>query len=291
MSSGWSRIGTIIARTLVLCCLAPLVSSCSTLLSNTLIEPTVANLQKQTDLDLVCEGSPAYLLMIDSMIAGDPASRSLLRSGAQAYSGYVAAMTECGLPPERIEAAAAKARLYGTTLLGQLLPLAPGTDPAELDRQLAGLGRSRVPDLFWGGLAWLNWIQAEKGSPAAMAELVTVEKIMARVLELDERYQAGAPHLFFGAYYATRPPMFGGDPDKSATHFNRALEISNRSFLMVQTTYAETLARQLFDRELHDRLLEEVIAFPLAKATDYALSNQIAKRRAQKLLAEDFFAD
>ncbi|SHO43246.1 TRAP transporter TatT component family protein [Desulfopila aestuarii] len=289
MSSGWTS--AVICRFVFVLAILPFMSSCSTLLSNTLIEPTVANLQKQTDLDLVCEGSPAYLLMIDSLIASDPESRNLLRVGSQAYSGYLAAMTECGLPEERIDAVAQKSRLYGTTLIAQMLPIAPGTDAAEFEKRLAGLRSSQVPDLFWGTLAWLGWIQAEQGAPAAMADLATVEKIMARLLELDESYQMGSPHLFFGAYYATRPPMFGGDPEKSAQHFEKALAFSHHRFLMVQATYAETLARQLFDRELHDRLLQEVMDFPIGNAPDQALSNQIAKRRAQRLLEEDFFAE
>ena len=289
MSSGWTS--AVICRFVFVLAILPFMSSCSTLLSNTLIEPTVANLQKQTDLDLVCEGSPAYLLMIDSLIASDPESRNLLRVGSQAYSGYLAAMTECGLPEERIDAVAQKSRLYGTTLIAQMLPIALGTDAVEFEKRLAGLRSSQVPDLFWGTLAWLGWIQAEQGAPAAMADLATVEKIMARLLELDESYQMGSPHLFFGAYYATRPPMFGGDPEKSAQHFEKALAISHHRFLMVQATYAETLARQLFDRELHDRLLQEVMDFPIGNAPDQALSNQIAKRRAQRLLEEDFFAE
>lgn len=290
MPSGRARTPAAIYRLLFLLAILPVISSCSTLLSNTVIEPTVANLQKQTDLDLVCEGSPAYLLMIDSMIASEPQNRNLLRIGSQAYSGYLAAMVECGLPQERIQTVAQKSRLYGTTLLSQILPLTPGKE-AELEKRIARLTRSQVPDLFWGTFAWLGWIQVQQGAPAAMVELVTVEKLMLRLLELDESYQMGSPHLFFGAYYATRPPMFGGDPEKSAQHFEKALAISHHSFLMVQATYAETLARQLFDRDLHDKLLKEVLEFPLEKAPEQALSNQIAKRRAQRMLDEDFFAE
>lgn len=288
MFSGWTIF---LRRSLLLLGTLPLFCSCSMLLSNTLIEPTVENLSKQTDLDLVCDGAPAYLLMIDSLIASDPGSRDLLRVGSQAYSGYVAAIVECGLAEDRIEAVAEKGRLYGTNLISQLLPIAPDTTTEEFERQLAKLRTSQVPDLFWGTLAWLNWIQVQQGSPAAMADLVTVEKIMARLVELDEAYQAGSSHLFFGAYYATRPPMFGGDPEKSGYHFKRALELSHRKFLLDQTTYAETLARQLFDHELHDQLLKEVIDFPIEKAPEFALSNQIAKRKARRLLDEGYFAE
>jgi hypothetical protein len=169
--------------------------------------------------------------------------------------------------------------------------MAPDTKQEDLEAALTRLQRYNVPNLFWGSFAWLSWIQVQQGAPAAMADLVTVEKIMERLLELDEGFQAGSTHLFFGAYYATRPPMFGGDPEKSQMHFDRALQLSGRKSLLIQATYAETLARQLFDRELHDSLLNEVLDFPLDSAPEYALSNQIAKRKAQRLLDEDYFAE
>ena len=74
-------------------------------------------------------------------------------------------------------------------------------------------------------------------------------------------------------------------------HFEKALTISEHAFLLVQTTYAQTYARLAMDKELHDKLLQEVLDFPLEKAPDSALSNQIAKRRAKKLLADDYFTE
>ena len=55
-----------------------LLNSCTTLITNMVIEPAVGNLQKQPDVELVCEGAAAYLLMIDSLIESDPSSRNLL---------------------------------------------------------------------------------------------------------------------------------------------------------------------------------------------------------------------
>ena len=83
--------------------------------------------------------------------------------------------------------------------------------------------------------------------------------------------------------------LIGGDPKRSRIHFERALEISKRSYLIVQTTYAETYCRMTFNQELHDALLQEVIDFPLEKAPSQTLVNQIAKRKAKQLLEEKFF--
>jgi hypothetical protein len=266
------------------------LSSCSSLLTG-MIEPTVGNLQKQTDLDLVCEGAPAYLLMIDSMIASDPDNPSLLQIGAKSYSAYVAAMTECGASEGRIATIADKARLYGTTLLARILPIAPKDSLDALNQVLQGRNTSDIPELFWGALAWTTWIQHQHGSPAAIADSVKVERIMLRLLELDDTFQQGSVHLFFGGYYAAKPQMFGGRPDLSRVHFEKALVISQHSFLLIQTTYAETYARLTMDKDLHDKLLKEVTDFKLTGAPDAALSNQIAKRRAKRLLADGYFAE
>ncbi len=266
------------------------LTSCSSLMT-ALIEPTVDNLQKQTDLDLVCQGAPAYLLMIDSMIASDPTSSNLLLLGAKSYSGYLSAMTECGYSDARIATVADKARRYGTALLAADLPIAPGDSVDSLNTALQQMTRSDVPSLFWGALAWTTWIQNQHGSPASIADLVKVERIMHRVEELDDTYQQGGVHLFFGAYYAAKPPLLGGRPDLSRIHFQRALAISHRSFLLVQTTYAATYARLTMNRKLYNTLLHEVVAFPLDRAPDNALSNQIAKREAKKLLAEGLFTE
>ena len=287
MHTGAKRRGSMVCLCLAL--LFPL-SSCSSLMTG-MIKPAVDNLQKETDLDLVCEGSPSYLLMIDSMIASDPDDPSLLQIGAKSYSASVAAMTECGAGKDRTTALADKARLYGTRLLAGLLPLAPGDSLTSLDRALQGTDISDVPRLFWGALAWTTWIHEQQGSPASIADSVKVVRIMQRVEELDDTYQQGSVHLFFGAYYAARPPLLGGRPDLSRMHFEKALAISNRSFLLIQTTYAETYARLMMNKKLHDDLLHEVLAFPLGKAPDNALSNQIAKRRAKKLLAEGFYTE
>jgi len=71
--------------------IVPGLTSCSSYITSSFVEPAVGNLRQQTDLELVCEGAPAYLLMIDSMIASSPDNRQLLRTGTQSYTGYAAA--------------------------------------------------------------------------------------------------------------------------------------------------------------------------------------------------------
>ncbi|WP_457576817.1 TRAP transporter TatT component family protein [Desulfomarina sp.] len=275
---------------IVLLFLVTAFSSCSSLITSTFVKPTAGNLRKQTDPELVCEGAPAFLLLVDSMIAGSPDSEDLLQTGAQSYSAYAATLPECGASEKRIATITEKAHGYGIKLLNHFLPM-DRPDGAEFDQALAGLDRDDVPAVFWGTFGWISWVQSQHGSPAAMADLVIIEKIMARLLELDETFEAGSIHLFFAGYYAAKPALFGGKPKQSRYHFKRALEISKRKFLPVQATYAATLARQTGDRKLYDALLREILDFPIDSAPEYALSNVLAVRKARRLLEEDYFAE
>lgn len=278
----------VVLPVVLLCCS---LASCSRLITGTVIKPAIGNLQYQTDLALVCDGAPSYLLMLDSMLVSSPDNRDLLTVASQSYSAYVTALEECGGSDIRLEAIAKKAGTYGRKLLSPLLPAGRTGDITPFEKNLKQLGKSDVPAVFWGASGWLTWILQQHDSPEGIADIVYVEKIMARLLELDESYQGGSIHLFFGAYYSAKPEMFGGDMQKSASHFERALAISKRRFLLTQVTYAEKTARMTMNKELHDSLLREVLAFPLERAPEFGLSNRIAKNRAEKLLAEDYFAE
>lgn len=274
-----------------------LLGSCTGFLTNQLLGPISGNLQQQTDINLVCEGTPSYLLMLDAMLASNPDSKALLLPAAKAYSGFSSALGECEADESRIAEVTEKSHLYGIRLLQHYLPLqnsgyfSPQAGEVGFNRQLNQVKKNDVEDVFWGTFAWLSWVQSQKGSPSSIADMAVIEKIMERLLELDETYQGGSIHLFFGAYHALKPAMLGGRPDLSREHFEKALSLSKRQFLITQTTYAETYARATFDQELHDKLLSEVLSFAITDAPDFGLSNQIAKNRAKRLLEENYFGD
>ena len=59
---------------------------------------------------------------------------------------------------------------------------------------------------------------------------------------------------------------------------------------MVQVEYAKLYGRMMFDQELHDRLLNEVLSAD-AVTPGYTLSNVLAQRQARELLqsSADYF--
>jgi hypothetical protein len=110
------------------------------------------------------------------------------------------------------------------------------------------------------------------------------------VLELDESYERGGAHLYLGVLSTLRPASMGGKPEEGRAHFERALELSDGRDLMVQVLFAESYGRLVFDRELHDELLQQVLAAD-PREPGLTLSNTLAQERAQALLASgnDYF--
>jgi len=268
-----------------------MAGGCTSMLVQPLLEPVELSLQKQTDLELIKDGAPSLLLLLDGLIAQEPHNRKLLMAATKAYGAYAITLSETG-ETDRAVAMSLKAKTYGMTLLG-LLPHLENIHAKKLidtDRALAGISKDQVGFLFWGAYGWATWIRFQEGAPGALADLPAIEHIMLRVVELDDSYYYGGAHIFLGAYYSSRPQMYGGKPEDSRKHFERALVISDRKFLLAQVTYAETYARLVFDKKLYQDLLNEVLDQPL-EDNKMASSNKLAQVMARKLLdaTEEFF--
>jgi tetratricopeptide (TPR) repeat protein len=264
-----------------------LIGGCASMVVDPLIDPLNHSLQRQTDLNLVREGTPTLLLMLDGLIADNPDNRKLLLTATQAYSSYASTLYELG-EIERAAALSIKARDYGLALLC-LTPSMQGNIQTPLENFsgcLVSFRKTNVPSLFWAGYGWATWIRLQNGAPAALADLPKVEQIMLRVVDLDETYYYGAAHIFLGYYYGSRPEILGGKLEKSRSHFERALQIADRNFLLAQVSFAESYARLSFNRELFENLLTEVLNHPEKDDSDLATSNELAKSRARTLLAQ-----
>ncbi len=263
------------------------LTGCAGLVTSQFSAPLRATLEDTADIDLLAAGLPSLLLLHDALRQRYPHDRQILRDGVRAWASYSRLLAVLG-KEEAAARAADRAAGYADDILAGLFQVArPGDLPvAELERRLGKIGRDRVADLFWGALGRAVWIEHQGGSPAAMAWLARVQRLMARVVELDEGYMFGGAHIFLGACYATLPPMAGGDVERSRRHFERALEIGNRRYLLAQVTYAETYARRTLNRELFTSLLQEVLATtPAGDPPGAGAANGMARRRAADLLA------
>ncbi len=273
--------------------LSLVTQGCTILVSNAtsgLANDVSAALTDQSDPLLVRDGAPAYLILIDGLIAGSPDNQDLLLAAAKLYSAYASAFVD---DPIRNAALNAKARDYSKRVLcmEERALCASIVGPFSVfDAQLKETDASNLPALYGFASAWAGWIQANAGDWNAVADLPKVQALLERVIALDESYADGDAHLYLGVLYTLRPAHMGGLPEIGRTHFERAIELSNGRNLMAKVFFARSYARLIFDRELHDELLIEVVeADPVAPG--FTLSNTLAQEQAEELLldADEYF--
>lgn len=237
----------------------------------------------EDDPELVAAGVPAYLLLVDGLIAQSPDNAALLGAGAQLFALYGSRFA----PAERSVALTVKARRYGERAICVAHEPACAWHALDYDGFVAALervGGRQVDALYSHAVSWLSHLDATSEDWSAVAELPWVEALFARALTLDETYEHGALHAYIGILNSLRPPALGGRPEVAREHFERALELSAGRDLSVKVEYAKRYARLVFDQELHDRLLAEVVNAP-AEARGLTLFNVLARAEARELLA------
>lgn len=235
------------------------------------------------DVEMVQEGAPAYLLLMDALVAQSPDNPDLLLQSSRLTSAYAAAFVS---DPDRAKLMAEKAfeDMQSSVCLSIKNGCELRTRPYdEYDAWVNARTLADVPELYQLASVWTGWIQANSDDFAAIAELGRVKALMLRIAELDETYDYGGPHLYLGVFETLLPPSLGGRPEIGRSHFEKAIEISGGRYLMTKVMFADQYARLLFDRELHDRLLAEVIAAD-PREPGLTLINTVAQRRARELL-------
>jgi hypothetical protein len=255
-----------------------------------LAESLSSAILNQNDLETVRDGAPAYLLLIDGLIQDDRDNVQLLLTGAKLYSAYASAFVEDSPRARRMTT---RARDYALRALCRQSAETCGIATRSYDRfvaQIKLLERSDVSALYTLGTTWAGWIQASSDDWNAIADLPKVKVIMQRVIELDEQFDRGGAHLYLGVLLTLQPPALGGKPAEAREHFERAIELSGEHDLMAKVLFARHYTRLMFDRKLHDRLLQDVLSADSVEP-DLTLRNTIAKEEARRLLAtsEEYF--
>lgn len=264
------------------------MSSATTGLADSLTQAVL----DQDDPETVRQGAPAYLLLIDGLIADNPNNKELLLAGASLYSSYAGAFVD---DPARASRLSRKGRDYGWAALcrGHRKACGIWTAPYdEFERVISGMGRRDVPLLYGAGAAWASWIRANTDDWSAIADKARVDAMMQRVVALEETYEGGSAFLYLGILATLLPEAMGGRPEQGRADFERVVELSNGRNLMAKVLLARSYARLVFDRELHDRLCREVIEAD-AVAPGLTLTNTLAQEEAAALLesSEDYFGD
>ncbi|MEL6366885.1 MAG: TRAP transporter TatT component family protein [Pseudomonadota bacterium] len=244
----------------------------------------------QPDPLIVEDGAPAYLLLLDSLIEGNPDSAVALAAAADLYAAYGAVFAR---EPERAKILTARSLEYAERAVCLEIDEGCAWPTATFDEFEAGL--DEIDDDNAGlaetyGVASLAYIRAHSDDWAALARLPHIESLLLAVVDETPEADRGALYNYLGILNTLRPPALGGKPEVGRDYFERAIALTEGRDLAIKVEYARGYARLLYEQELHDQLLNEVLASEV-ESEGLTLTNTLAVRDAKQLLESgaDYF--
>ena len=280
-------------KTLIIVFMMLSMTACGQLIANAkkeFAQDLSATILEFDDPETIKKGVPAYLILISSMIKGDPENPALLESGAQLYGAYALSFTDSDISKKTLTKRAFSYASHAICLRDSNFCDIKDISYFEFEKRLDAVDKVQAESLFIFVSSWAGFIEANSADWNAVAELPKVKAGIQRVIDIDETVSNGDAHLYMAVMESLLPPALGGKPELAKKHFDRAIEVSHGENLMAKVLYAQKYARLLFDRELHDNLLQQVIDADI-DPQQQTLINALAKQKAAKLLleADDYF--
>jgi hypothetical protein len=255
-----------------------------------IIEQSVVSVYRDEDLATVEKAVPANLILIRGLCGSDPGNKDLWTLASQLYFSYAMAFVE-DEDPEAAKLPYRQGLAMGQTALARMGWFHPEGDLGTFEKGLRKADRDDVPLLFWTLANWVSWINLNLNDPDALAQLPYAEAALRRVLEIDPGFFFGMPHVMLGTLLASKPVIAGGKPETARKEFEQAFEISKGKLLIYKVFYAQSYCRATLDEAGFEAALNEVLAAPDDLEPDYRLLNEVAKRKAARLMErkDDWF--
>lgn len=136
--------------------------------------------------------------------------------------------------------------------------------------------------LFFTGFSWGSYINANKSSMEAVADLPFAVALVERSVELDPGYYNHSGLAFLAVVNTSAP---GADLDVALPMWEHAIEVTERKNLLLLVNMAKSYAVKRQDRELFIALLREVLEAGDINP-EQRLQNVIARRRAARYLRQ-----
>ena len=280
-------------KAFVISAIALSLSGCASLMASAatgLTDNLSAAILNQDDPEIVRMGAPSYLLLLDSFVEGNPDNPGILSATATLYATYGAIFVE---DEARAAKLTSRARRYALRAMCESYSPAcrwPDATYDEFVATLDGIGARHADVLYTYGFASLAFLRAHSSDWNSLAELPQIEALFNHYLNISGDDVNSGVYTFMGILLTLRPPALGGEPEKAREFFEKAIALTHGNDLSVKVEFARGYAKLLYERELHDQLLNEVTeADPYQDG--FILSNVMAQEEAAKLLAEadDYF--
>ena len=254
--------------------------------------------ESDDDLILVGDALPFSLKLVESLLAESPNHRGLLLTASRGFVLYAYAYVHFEADKAALDdfERAVQLRNRARRLYLRALSYAqrglevsfPGFSeklsgqPQLATAMITGPDADKaVPLLYWSAAALGLAISVSKNEAAMLARLPEVEALLARAMELDETWNAGALHEFQVTFAAAGPGSV--DYDAIRKHYQRALELSQGNRAGLHVAYAEAVSIPTQNRALFDELIDNALAVDIDVDPDSRLVNALAQRRAEWL--------
>ena len=255
---------------------------------------------RETDLALAEPALATTVKLLEALLESDPHNPLLLLQATQGLASYTYAFVEAQLEAvrgrdtpqaawhtERAQQLYRRGVQYGwqrLSLYNSAWSQGSRLELAALTPLLRQLDTAAVPALFWTAFCWGNLLNLTRTELETVTALPRLAALVTRLIELDDTYFYGAPHLLQAVQYASRSPLLGGDPQQAQQHFGRAYALSQGRLLLVPLLEAQYYAVQTQDRTLFSTRLEQVLQAPETLLPEQAFLNTVARQRAALLL-------
>jgi len=263
------------------------------------------------DTQTIKQALPAYLLLMDGLLESDPEDEKLLIASSKlmsAYAGLLAAeydMMKISLEDNEANIyQRKKIKQHELKLIKKAFSRASRANCIHKDylcdlttvkyneftKRIKIVTVDDVAMLYNLGAVWATWIKLNSQDWNAVAQLPQVKLIMRKIILLDKQWDNAGAHMYLGVLNSLLPASYGGNPEQGRENFESAIEITQGKNLMAKVLFAEFYARLTFNKELHQKLISEVLSYK-ELPRDFILINTLAIEKAKYLQssAEDYF--
>jgi len=241
-----------------------------------IIDKGLPAVYREKDLQFAREALPANLQLMEILLESDPGNRTLLVNAAMGFCGYGFMFIE-DESEARASALYKKGGAYALKALALKGAVKEGAVSAE------ALDKDSAPAAFWHTFCRAAYVNLNRDDPDALAELPKIMPVAEKVAELTPDYYFNGSFAMLGTYYALRPRILGGDPEKAKLNFDKALQGAGADFLLNSYMAAKMYSVAAQDPEYFEKALNAILAADL-KDDDARLPNEVAKLKAKKLL-------
>jgi tetratricopeptide (TPR) repeat protein len=123
-----------------------------------------------------------------------------------------------------------------------------GINAGKMAVQLQG---NQADGHFWLGANYGG--SAEMSVLAGLSDFQDIRGEMERVIQIDERYEAGSPYMVLGKLYLKAPRMLGGDSQKALEYLEKGLAFGSNNALL-RSTLAEAYHALNRDQEARKQI-------------------------------------